>query len=131
MEAIPARSCVMEYLGERITKEQSLERCSRNNRAIFYLDEQWDLDGDVESNSARLLNHSCAPNCDAERIDGRIWIISRRPIQPGEEITFNYGYDLAEYRNYPCRCGVVDCVGFIVAEEFFASLRSCRVATGG
>lgn len=115
---------MIEYLGDRITKEQSLQRCSRSNEAIFYLDEGWDLDGSVEWNPARCLNHSCSPNCDAERMDGRIWIVARRRIQAGEEITFNYGYDLENYREYPCRCGTPDCVGFIVAEEFLGMLRA-------
>ena len=122
--AIPDGSRVIEYVGERITKEQSLQRCSRNNQAIFYLDEGWDLDGSVEWNPARFLNHSCAPNCDAERIDRQIWIVARREIQPGEEITFNYGYNLEVYREHPCRCGAAECVGFIVAGVFFSLFRS-------
>jgi SET domain-containing protein len=115
---------VIEYVGERISKRQSLQRCSRNNQAIFYLDGGWDLDGSIESNAARFLNHSCSPNCDAERIDRRIWIVARCEILAGEEITFNYGYDLENYREHPCRCGARKCVGFIVAEEFFGMLRA-------
>ena len=52
----------------------------------------------------------------------RIWIIAAREIQAGEEITFNYGYDLVDYRDYPCRCGSPFCVGYMVAEEFFADV---------
>lgn len=121
---IPAGSRVIEYVGERITKEQSLERCARDNAFIFCLDETWDLDGSVDWNPARLLNHCCEPNCDAENIEGRIWIVARRSIQPGEEITYNYNYDLEDYREHPCRCASPQCVGFIVAEELFDFLRS-------
>lgn len=121
---IPAGSRVIEYVGERITKEQSLERCARDNAFIFCLDETWDLDGSVDWNPARLLNHCCEPNCDAENIEGRIWIVARRSIQPGEEITYNYNYDLEDYREHPCRCASPQCVGFIVAEELFDLLRS-------
>jgi uncharacterized protein len=121
---IPAGSRVIEYVGERITKEQSLERCAGDNAFIFCLDETWDLDGSVDWNPARLMNHCCEPNCDAENIEGRIWIVARRAIQPGEEITYNYNYDLEDYREHPCRCGSPQCVGYIVAEELFESLRS-------
>ena len=114
---------ILEYTGERITKSESIERCSRNNPYIFHLDDQWDLDGSVEWNSARLLNHSCAPNCDAECIDARIWILARRFIPAGEEITFNYSYDLENYREHPCRCRAPTCVGHIVAEEFMEHVR--------
>jgi SET domain-containing protein len=128
---IPAGSQIVEYVGERITKEQSLQRCSWDNQAIFYLDERWDLDGSVEWNPARFLNHSCAPNSDAERIDRRIWIVARREILAGEEITFNYGYDLENYREHPCRCGARECIGFIVAEEFFGMLLTRAIAASG
>lgn len=110
---------VAEYVGERITKAESLRRCELGNGFIFALDDQFDLDGDTEKNPARLFNHSCAPNCETEYQDGRIWIIARRDIAPGEEITFNYGYTLEEYREHPCHCGAAECAGYIVAEEFF------------
>ena len=115
---------VLEYVGEKITKTESLRRCEANNEFIFALDDEFDLDGNVSWNPARFLNHSCAPNCDAEMDDdGRIWIVAARAIKAGEELTFNYGYDLDEYRDYPCRCGAVGCVGYIVAEEFFEHVR--------
>ena len=50
-----------------------------------------------------------------------------RDIQPGEEITFNYGYDLEAYEEHPCHCGAAECVGFIVAEEFFGQLRRRKI----
>ena len=114
---------VLEYVGERIDKKESMARCARGEAFIFDLDETWDLDGNVERNPARFLNHSCAPNCEAEQTDGRIWISTIRPVARGEELTFNYGYDLEDYRDHPCGCRAEGCVGFIVAEEFVAGLR--------
>jgi SET domain-containing protein len=55
--------------------------------------------------------------------DGRIWLVANRSIGAGEEVTFNYGFDLADYRDYPCACGATNCVGFIVAAEFFDHVR--------
>ena len=118
-----ADTLLIEYLGERITKEESHRRCEVGNPFIFELDELTDLDGNVEWNPARWINHSCAPNCTAENHDGRIWIVSRRDLLAGEELTFNYGYDLTDYRDFPCRCGAANCVGFMVAEEYFARVR--------
>jgi hypothetical protein len=117
--AIGRGTRVVEYVGQRISKSESLRRCEGNNEFIFALNDEQDLDGDVAWNPARFLNHSCAPNCEAELQDGRIWIVATRDILAGEEVTFNYGYDLVDYREYPCRCGVPGCVGYIVAEEFF------------
>lgn len=114
---------VLEYLGGRITKSESLRRCRENNQYIFGLNEQEDLDGNVEWNPARFLNHSCSPNCEALVEAGRIWLVALRDIPTGEELTFNYGYDLVDYLDYPCRCGAAICVGYIVAEEFFDHVR--------
>jgi len=120
---IPAGERVIEYRGEPITKRQSLERCQANNEYIFALDDQTDLDGNVEWNPARFINHHCEPNSEAQLFQNRIWIVAIRQIRSGEEITFNYGYDLEFYREHPCRCGAKTCVGYIVAEEFFPLLR--------
>ncbi|HEY5915318.1 MAG TPA: SET domain-containing protein-lysine N-methyltransferase [Verrucomicrobiae bacterium] len=114
---------VIEYVGETIDKRESLRRCELNNEYIFSLDDEHDLDGNVSWNPARFINHSCAPNCEAVLDQGRIWIVGRRDIPAGQEITFNYGFDLEDYRSYPCRCGAGECVGYIVAEAFFEHLR--------
>ena len=108
---------VIEYVGEHITKQESLERCRGGNEYVFSLDEESDLDGNVDWNPARFLNHSCAPNGEAELIDGHIWILALRDIPAGEEVTFDYGYDLEDYRDHPCQCGAAGCVGYIVAGE--------------
>ncbi|HEY2951594.1 MAG TPA: SET domain-containing protein-lysine N-methyltransferase [Verrucomicrobiae bacterium] len=115
---------VIEYVGEKIDKHESNRRLSLDNQFIFFLGEDLNLDGSVDWNRARFLNHSCAPNCDAELIDGRVWIIANRDIRAGEELTFNYGYDLDDYRAHPCRCGAPNCPGYIVAPEFAENVRA-------
>ena len=114
---------VIEYVGERINKPESLNRCEAGNQWVFHLDDHENLDGNVSWNPARFLNHSCSPNCEAELIEGRIWIVARRDIAAGEELTFNYGYDLTDFREHPCRCGSPACAGFIVAEDLFDHVR--------
>ena len=82
------------------------------------------MDGKVSWNPARLINHSCEPNCDAEVDDrDRVWVISRRAISQGEELTWNYGFDMRDFRNYPCSCGTASCLGYMVAEELFHTVR--------
>jgi SET domain-containing protein len=120
---VPAGTRVIEYIGEKIDKQESVRRCQASNQYIFALNEREDLDGNVDWNPARFINHSCVPNCEVLREGGRIWIVAKRDINAGEEITFNYGYDLVDYREYPCLCGADECVGYIVAEEFFERVR--------
>jgi SET domain-containing protein len=122
-QAIAAGIRVIEYVGEKIDKQESNRRCAANNHCIFSVANSHDLDGAVEWNPARFINHSCAPNCDALCENGRIWIVANRDVAAEEEITFNYAYDLEDYRRYPCCCGSPPCVGYIVAEEFFEHVR--------
>ena len=120
---IAAGTWVVEYGGEIISKGESLRRCEAGNEFIFSLDDEWDLDGSVPGNPARFLNHSCEPNCETERIEERIWIIAIRNILAGEELTFNYGYSLEDYREHHCGCGAAGCVGYMVSPEFFEHVK--------
>ncbi len=69
---IAAGTELIEYVGEKIDKAESLRRCELDNAYIFFIDDTHDLDGNVESNPARFLNHSCEPNCEALEDEGRI-----------------------------------------------------------
>ena len=121
---IPSGVRIIEYVGEKITKAEShrreLRRLARQRRGgdecvtIFDLNRRFDLDGRTRRNIARLINHSCAPNCRSETIRGRIWILAQREIAPGEELTFDYGYAFKEWPLHPCRCGAKNCAGYIV-----------------
>jgi len=124
---------IVEYLGERITKEESerrglalLEKAQTDGGAavyIFTLDEEWDLDGDQPDNDARLINHSCDPNCEAWNYDNRLFIEAKRAIKKGEELGFNYGFSVDTWEDHPCRCGAARCAGYIVAREEWPQLR--------
>lgn len=123
---IPAGARILEYTGEKITHRESLVRCQANNQCIFHLNEHFAIDGSAEGNMARFINHSCSPNCEAELVDGHLYITALRDLMAGEELCFNYGYDLVDYREHPCHCGSGNCAGFILAEAFFPGLRRKR-----
>jgi SET domain-containing protein len=122
-QAIAAGTRMLKYIGERIGKAEASRRCEAGNHFIFTLDDDTDIDGDVPENIARFANHSCLPNSEAEIEGEEIWIVAIRDIAPGDEITYNYGYDLEEYLAYPCRCGSAQCIGYMVAEEHFEHVR--------
>lgn len=125
---IPTGARIIEYVGEKITKAEATRQCELENGYIFDMDEDWDLNGNVPWNPARFINHSCEPNCDAEEEEGRIWIIAQRDIPAGTELTYNYGYDMEDFREFPCNCGTGTCVGYMVAEEYFDTVRRLRAS---
>jgi hypothetical protein len=91
---------------------------------MFILNDEWDIDGNTESNEARLVNHSCDPNTEAQIWDDKeIWFVALRDIQPGEELFYNYGFEVDTWEEHPCRCGAERCVGYIVDEEYWPQLR--------
>jgi hypothetical protein len=128
---IPKGTKVIQYMGERIAKKESERRYERtlsehkNNSSengavyIFELDDRFDLDGNVPYNTAKYINHSCDPNCEAINIDGEIWICAIRDIRKGEELSYNYGYSLDDFEEHPCHCGSHNCIGYIIAKEYW------------
>ena len=126
-KTIPEGTQIIEYVGERITKIESyrraVERIDRAQRSggaavfIFEVTPKYDIDGSVRWNPARMINHSCDPNCETEISKGRVWIVSLREIEPGEELSYDYGYDLEHWQEHPCQCGRPNCVGYIVRQD--------------
>lgn len=101
-EAIPKKACVIEYTGVLLTPEQYQ---ASNSRYLFDVGRNKTIDGAPRWNRARYINHSCRPNCDIEIQKGRVFIQARRPIKPGEELSYDYGKEyFDEYIGDSCRC---------------------------
>ena len=113
-----ANEDIAEYKGEPISNEEVARRLELGNAFIFTLHESLILDGDIPGNPAQYLNHSCAPNCRSFIFENQIWILADRDIEPGEELTYDYGYKLEGHDPIPCRCGAADCFRFIVAKQY-------------
>jgi len=111
---------IIDYVGKIISKKKSQESEKFDNLKpiyLFNLNNQYDLDGDVYWNTARLINHSCLNNCDYEGIGLKLWVVAIRNIKKGEELTCDYGFSYdSEYKQFPCKCGSKNCVGYIVRE---------------
>lgn len=130
---IPKDERIIEYVGELIDKKESERRGNSQHEKslktgdaavyIFTLSRNYDLDGNVPWNTARLINHSCDPNCEAWIEGRRIFIHALRDINPGEELSFDYGFDVDCYEDHPCRCGKPECVGYIVSRSQWTELQ--------
>lgn len=71
--------------------------CRRHQRhgvdghAFFFgLSNGYVIDGRRGCNSARWLNHACAPNCEAVEDAGRVFIEAIRDIEAGDELSIEY-----------------------------------------
>ena len=123
---IPKGTRLIEYTGELLTEKQVDRRYARDDNPhtfLFALDEGMVIDATNGGNSARWINHSCAPNCEAVDDKNRIYIETLRAIRPGEELSYNYSIELEERhtpamkRLYECRCGARRCKGTILQDK--------------
>ena len=119
---IKAGTKIIEYIGKLITKKETEKNPKFNNEKDIYLfniNSRYDLDGNFRWNIARLINHSCNPNCEVEGKGLQLWITALRDISKNEELSYDYGFSYCkeDLNNFICRCGEKNCCGYIVREE--------------
>tara|TARA_B100002052_G_C15844393_1_gene581719 strand:+ start:147 stop:596 length:450 start_codon:yes stop_codon:yes gene_type:complete len=111
---------IIEYKGKIISSKTSDTSPKFDNDKAIYLfniNKRFDLDGDFKFNTARLINHSCDPNCEVFGEGYKIWIYAMKNIKKGEELSYDYGFGFdQDFKKYPCKCGSNKCIGFIVRE---------------
>jgi len=122
---------ILPYIGEKIAKDESTRRLAYGNNYIFELNDRYDIDGKTLANTARYINHSCAPNCDIVHTTRTIWIVALRDIQAGEELSYNYGYDIKNYLAHPCHCGASTCCGYILDAQYWGLIPSTERSLRG
>ena len=120
---------IIEYKGRRITHAQADtlydDSLDTGHTFLFTLNDKYIVDANQQGNSARWINHSCAPNCEAMihvNINGdekrdKVYIEAIKPIKAGQELTYNYGIVLEVPHTrrmkevWACRCGARNCTG--------------------
>ena len=111
---------IIYYKGKIITKKETEKNPKYDNDKAIYLfnlNNRYDLDGDFEYNDARLINHTCNPNCEVAGKGLKLWIFALRDIKKGEELSYDYGFGFDEdFKQFPCKCGSKNCCGYIVRE---------------
>ena len=136
VQNIKKGSKIIEYIGDKVTKKEGDKRAdkqikqykkNKNNGMvyIFELNKLYDIDGSVSHNHAKLINHSCNPNCEVEIINNEIWISAIKNINKNTELSFNYGYSYdTDYVDHVCKCGSSNCVGYILDEDHWPKLKN-------
>lgn len=128
LQEIGAGEVVIEYKGEKITwqeadrRHQAAAEGDPYHTFLFQTEGGWVIDGGAQGNSARWINHSCEPNCEAQEDErGRIFIVTLHPIATGQELFFDYALELHEKptkalrQAYACHCGTPSCRGTMLA----------------
>ncbi len=128
-------SQIIEYVGDKVIKREGDRRADKQiNRAkknknngmvyVFELNKRYDIDGNVSYNHARLINHSCNPNCEVVIDNNRLWISAIKNIKKNNELSYNYGYSYdTDYGEHICKCGSSKCVGYILDEDHWPKLK--------
>ena len=136
VQNIKKGSKIIEYIGDKVTKKEGDKRAdkqikqykkNKNNGMvyIFELNKLYDIDGSVSHNHAKLINHSCNPNCEVEIINNEIWISAIKNIKKNNELSYNYGYSYdTDYVDHICKCGSSNCVGYILDEDHWPKLKN-------
>ena len=107
MEPIPKGVRIIEYVGKVMVDEPEENKSSRY---IFNISKHLDVDGVPRFNTARYINHSCAPNAESDVHKGHVWIKSLRKIALGEEIFYDYGKEYFNEHIKPKGCRCATCV---------------------
>ena len=119
---------LIEYVGELIDWDEALRRhphdpAQPDHTFYFHIEDGRVIDANVGGNAARWINHSCAPNCEADEVDGRVFIKALRSIKAGEELFYNYGltiderYTPALKKKFACHCGARACRGTMLSPK--------------
>jgi hypothetical protein len=121
---IAAKAAVIEYMGERIDKNEYERRLDeyQNDGTFNYMVpavKGWYIDATRKGNWARYVNHSCDPNCALEDspVNGEraVMLVCFRDMRAGTEVTIDYGKDYmsVDGKYIRCLCKTRKCSGII------------------
>ncbi len=104
-EPIKKNTWIIEYVGKILNGKKEVDNYPAN-KYLFETSNTRMIDGSTRSNTARYINHSCAPNCEAEIFAGRVFIKTIKSVAVGEEFTYDYGKEYVDehIKPYGCRC---------------------------
>ena len=111
-DVIPKGTVIVEYKGRRLRNEVADAMADRGSKYLYEINNRWTIDGSSRRNVARYANHSCRPNAKSDVTrKKKIIIRAIKKIQPGSEITYDYGSDYFDLIIRPMGCKCEKCSG--------------------
>lgn len=122
-EFISKSSFVLQYIGEIFSVKSSegikrMAQCAQSTCTyLMKLSSKELIDPTLKGSIARFINHSCEPNCITQKwnVLGEVvvGIFAIKDIQVGEELTFDYKFDVYKTPLSICYCGTNTCRGYL------------------
>ena len=98
---------IIRYFGPLLDSKKKKDDAIEN-KYLFELTNRWTIDGSVRENTARYINHACRPNAesDVRPRKRKVFIRAIKNIEPGDEISYDYGTDYfkAYLKPIGCKC---------------------------
>jgi hypothetical protein len=105
---------IFEITGQYLAKKNYLV-----SDYVMDLNKNWFLEPTIP---AAFLNHSCSPNAEMIEIDkNTLGLVAICNIEEESQITFDYQWEARDWIPR-CRCGALNCRGWVVAKEFVGEM---------
>ena len=98
---------IIEYTGKKVPTKIA---DTIGWKYLFTVNSRYTILGNVTTNKARYINHSCRPNCEPREVRWRIFIYAIKSIKEWEELCYNYGKDYFTRIIKPLGCRCMKCV---------------------